>query len=246
MKIKKSGNKYKIYLENETITTYDEIILKYNILYKKELTQDIIDKIKEENAFYENYHKVLNLINTRLRSEYEIVKYLQKQKCDRIEEIVLKLKNIGLINDYNFARAYVNDKINLSLDGPGKIRVSLEKLGVEDKIINDALGVVEEDILINHLDKLINKKAKTLKYTGNVLKQKLTIYLINMGYSKALINERLENMPSNDIKNEMEKIFVKLSKKYKDNELKFKLKQKLYAKGFNTNEINEFIEKSMG
>ena len=34
--IKKNGKKYKIELEDgNTITTYDDLILKYNILYKK-------------------------------------------------------------------------------------------------------------------------------------------------------------------------------------------------------------------
>ena len=46
MKIKKLKNKYKIEFDNrEPIITYDDIILKYNILYKKELSEELIDKI---------------------------------------------------------------------------------------------------------------------------------------------------------------------------------------------------------
>ncbi len=246
LKIKKSGNKYKIYLDNEVITTYDDVILKYNILYKKDIDEDLIKKIKEENSFYENYNKALRLINTRLRSEYEIVSYLQKQKCENIDAIILKLKSIGLINDYNFAVSYTNDKINLTLDGPDKIKKSLEKLKVDSNIVNECLSNIDINIVKEHLNKLINKKTKTLKYTGNVLKQKLTIYLVNMGYSRSLINECLTNLSNNNIDSEMEKIFRKLSLKYSDNELKYKLRNRLYAKGFTISEINEFIKKSMG
>ena len=51
MKIKKLKNKYKIEFDNrEPIITYDDIILKYNILYKKELSEELIDKILKENG----------------------------------------------------------------------------------------------------------------------------------------------------------------------------------------------------
>ena len=40
-KIQKKNNKYKIILEDKTvIETYDEIIIKENILYKKEITEE--------------------------------------------------------------------------------------------------------------------------------------------------------------------------------------------------------------
>ena len=46
-KIKKLSNgKYKIELDNkEKITTYDEVILEENILYKKEIDNELINKI---------------------------------------------------------------------------------------------------------------------------------------------------------------------------------------------------------
>ena len=42
---------------------------------------------------------------------------------------------------------------------------------------------------------------------------------------------------------EMEKIYIKLNKKYKDNELIYKLKNKLYSKGYTKEEIENFITK---
>ena len=43
--IKKQNNKYKIKLEgNETIETYDDIIIKNNILYKKEIDEDVFEE----------------------------------------------------------------------------------------------------------------------------------------------------------------------------------------------------------
>ena len=53
-KVRKQGTKYKIILENnDVITTYDEVIIKNNILYKKEINLDLLNRILEENKYYE-------------------------------------------------------------------------------------------------------------------------------------------------------------------------------------------------
>ena len=73
--IKKQNNKYKIKLEdNITIETYDEVIIKNNILYKKEIDEELKNKIEEENKYYETYNEIVKLINKKLRSEKEIKK----------------------------------------------------------------------------------------------------------------------------------------------------------------------------
>ena len=67
IKIKKKNKKYEIELEsNEKITTYDDIIIKYNILYHKEIDEQLLYKIKQENNFYEAYNNAIAYISKRL------------------------------------------------------------------------------------------------------------------------------------------------------------------------------------
>ena len=244
-KIVKKGIKYRILLEVGSIDTYEEIILKYNLLYKKDISEDLFNDILKENVFYDSYYKVLNLLNKKLRSRYEIENYLKKQECPNIDKIINKLESIGLINDAKFAQAYTNDKINLSLDGPEKIRHNLEKLKVDSDIIDNVISKIDENIINEHLQKLISKKIKTSKYTGNVLKNKLKVYLVNLGYSYNDVNKALGNIKGNDLSSEMLKIYNKLKLKYEGDTLKLKLKQKLYSKGFSVDEINNFIDNNL-
>ena len=58
----------------------------------------------------------------------------------------------------------------------------------------------------------------------------------------ALDNIKLDN---SHLEKEMEKIYHKLKTKYEGHTLYNKLKQKLYSKGFTTDEINNFIEKAV-
>ncbi len=244
-KILKKGHKYRILLKVGSIDTYEEIILKYNLLYKKDISSDLFNTILNENKFYDSYYKVLDLINRKLRSKFEIENYLNKQNCPNSDKIISKLESIGLINDERFAKAYTNDKINLSLDGPEKIRHNLEKLKVDNTIIDNVIEEIDKNTINEHLNKLINKKIKTSKYTGNVLKNKLKVYLVNLGYNYSDINRALENITFNDLSSEMIKIYNKLKVKYEGNTLKLKLKQKLYSKGFSLEEINNFISENL-
>lgn len=249
-KIKKVGSKYKLILDNdEEITTYEEVILKNGLLYDKNITEKEREKIINDTAYYSSYHKALNMINRRLRSEYEIKKELRKNELSNkdIEKITDELKKINLINDEAYAKAYTNDKINLSLDGPYKIRKNLEEHKIEEKYINQAIANIDKEILYNHIDKIINKKVKNnTKYTAYMLKQKIINYLVNLGYDRIMIIERLENIKieNKNLEREMDKIYNKLKTKYNGDQLIYKLKNKLYIKGFSKEEIENYINKN--
>ena len=75
-KIKKLNNgKYKIFFDNkEYITVYEDVILEENILFKKEISNDLINTINIKNDYYKIYNKTLKYIMTKVRSEMEINK----------------------------------------------------------------------------------------------------------------------------------------------------------------------------
>ena len=69
---KKGNNTYKIYLENnQTINVYEDVILKNNLLYKKELDQTLLEKISNDNLYEDIYNKCVKYISIRLRSIQE-------------------------------------------------------------------------------------------------------------------------------------------------------------------------------
>ena len=247
--IKKTGSKYKILLDSgQVINTYEEVILNNGLLFHKYVSSNLLEKINEDTNYYKSYNKALDMINRRLRSEKEIEEYLRKSEVEEndIKEIVQNLKRIGLIDDRLFAKAYTNDKVNLSTDGPHKIRKYLENNNIKEEYINDAINSIDKEIINQKIDKIITKKINTnTKYTPYLLKQKILTYLINLGYSREDITNRLENIKieTRDTTKEMEKIYNKLNKKYKDKELIYKLKSKLYTKGYTKEEIENFITK---
>lgn len=248
-KIKKTGKKYKILLsDGSEIKTYDDVILNYGLLYHKTIDNDLLNKINNDNNYYEIYYKTVNYITKRLRSEKEINEYIDKNnvtKKDK-EKLINKLKEINLINDINFTRAYIADKINLSNIGLDKIKSELLNHNIPSELIDLELSKVDNSLIEEKLKKLIDKKIKNSKYTGYKLKFKVVNELINLGYDKNQILEIYDNISVNNtenIKNEYNKLYKKLSVKYQDKELERKIKTKLYNRGFSIDEINNVVDK---
>ena len=89
------NSKYKIQFDNnQTIITYDNVILENNLLYDKKITSEILNKIKEDTNYYENYNKILKKISRKLKSEWEVRKELENNQVKQydIEKIINKLK----------------------------------------------------------------------------------------------------------------------------------------------------------
>lgn len=253
MKIKKikklSNNKYKIeFIEGESITTYDDVILENNILLKKEISSDLYIKLFEQNIYYEIYNKAVKYIVTKLRSEREIKDYLKKYTDDKniTEKVILQLKKENLINDERYIRCFIADKINLTTWGPYKIIRELSKIDMDEEIINNVMAEYDLKIFEEKIKKIILKKQKANKKDSlYVMKQKIERDLFELGYSREMISDNLSltSVDENDIlKKEYEKLYKKLSIKYSNQELYYQIKNKLLSKGFSIYSINEILE----
>ena len=237
--VKLKNGKYKLYLDSkDVITTYDEVILKNNLLFNKEIDNELYSKIINENNYYELLNSCIKRISKRLRSEKEIKNYLEQKTNDihLIEYIINELKQKNYINDLLFTKAYLSDKLTLTNSGINKIKSELYNLGIEEEIIND---VVENNNIKNDykkLENMIKKKIKlNNKYSNNYLKQKILNDMINLGYDR----EEIINIIDQNIKDdkdiyekEYKKLYEKLKKKYQGKELEYQINQRLYRKGF--------------
>ena len=246
VKYKKIRNKYRVYLDNEeTIDLYENIILKYDLLIKKEIKD--IKSIKKDNYKEEVYELSLNYINKKMRTTKEIKSYLLKKDFskDIIEETINKLKKLNLLNDELYIRSYINDKLNLSNDGPYKISNYLIHNDMDESLVFKYIDNIDKKYLKEKLENLVEKKSKTIKNcSGNVKKFKIINYFINLGYDKYMIEDVISNMDFNTDNGEKEynKLYNKYSKKYTGYELENIIRQKLFQKGFDYNEIKKSID----
>ena len=188
---------YRVLLDNgEIIDIYEDVILANNLLYKSEIDQNLLDKINIENNYQLAYNISVKYIMIRLRSINEIKVYLTKKgySKDVIDKVIEKLIKNKLLDDEIFTKAYINDKLNFTNVGKYKLINELTtKMKVDNSVVYNVLESYEE-VWSDRIDKLINKYLKSnKKYRGNTLKNKLYIYLVNLGYDKDKVISILNN-----------------------------------------------------
>lgn len=243
--IKDKQNKYKVVIDDEEYILYDDVIIKYNLLLTKEIDDSLFKEIILFNDELKSYYDSIKYINKRLRSELEIREYLAKKGLTEevINKTIKRLKSTKFINDDNYLNAYFKDQINLTNNGPKKIKASLLKLGLNEETIEEKISSIDKDIWNQKIDKYIDKKI-SVNHTSscNMLKIKITNDLINLGFDKedivSIINKKDIN-DSNILKNEYEKAKRKFEKKYEGYELDNKIKNYLFRKGFHISNLKE-------
>lgn len=201
MKIEKyelsKKNRYNIFLSNGEVITLDERVITENeLLLKKELDEELYDKVIKENRIYDLMDIAMKYMSIRLRSIKEIKDYLKKKE-DNIELIdiaVGKLIKLGYLDDDRFTKAFIKDKLNFTSMGDYKIKMELQRLGVSSGIIEDNIALIDENLLEKKIKKYIDKDIRTnKKYSGTMLKNKIYNHLVSSGYSKDKVISILNN-----------------------------------------------------
>lgn len=245
---KLSGSKYKIFFDNNTLTIYEDVIIKYNLLYKKEIDSDLLIEINKDNYKAGIYDTAIKYIGVRMRSIKEMHEYLIKKGYEEVDvnSTVERLIANGLLNDTLFSKSYTNDKLNLTNDGPNKIRKDLLNLGVNEEIINNTLSEIDKELITDKLNKIIDKTIKVNSKMPLIkLRNKVINRCANLGYNYEDINNIMDNVnlkSTSDIKKEYEKLYMKYSKKYDGYKLETFIKSKLYQKGYSSEEINNIVK----
>ena len=86
--VKDRENKYKVTIDGEVYTLYDDVIIKYALLMKSEIEKTLFDEIITLNDELKSYYDSIKYITKKLRSEKEIYEFLKKREID--ESIIKK------------------------------------------------------------------------------------------------------------------------------------------------------------
>ena len=241
---KGKANTYIIHLNDEKVTLYDDLVIKYELLLKKEIDEKTLDLIKKEQIKLESYYVALKYLNVKMRSKKEVRSYLKKKEYsnEAINETIAKLESQGYLNDKEYAKCYIHDRFVLSSEGPNKIKNELEKLGITDM----DFSIITEKEWKEKLLKLVNKKVKTYHHDSAFsIRNKIQKYFYNLGYSLDMILDVIQNIEIDEsddlLVNEIIKLEKKLGKRYDGEKLKQQIKYKLYQKGFSLDSIEKNI-----
>ncbi|MGF3226334.1 RecX family transcriptional regulator [Facklamia sp. P12932] len=168
-----------------------------------------------------------------------------------IDQIIDKLKEQKLINDLIYGQAYVRTQANINRKGPRNISYELKMKGLNDLLIEEALMEYPENLQRENLKMLADKFIKSKKRLSLAMqKTKLYQHLNQKGYDRTIIQTFLDNykmegdpeLQEDLLDKEGQKIFRKRSKKHEGYELKQRLIVDLRQKGFEYQDIQNWLE----
>lgn len=236
---KQKNGMYKLLLEDDSsVVVHEEYILKNELLLTKEIELEDVNNIDKINNNYNAYDLALKYIGVKYRSCFEVHEYLVKKEVDKvvIHEVVEKLKKQKYLDDMVYAKAFVNDRIKFSNNGPYKIKRELEDKKISNTVIEEVLSIFDYSLEREKLDKLVPKYVKTIRNKSfMMMKNKVCEYFSSLGYSKSIVLDILNDVSYDEESarlKEYNKLYNKLSRKYSGEELEFKIKQGLYKNGY--------------
>lgn len=178
-------NTFLIVLENKTsYELLDETIIKFKIILNKNILD--IKEVLSYNELMKVYFKYQKKLIKKYHTEKEIenLLYLEGLSNDEIDILLIKYKKLNIINDNNYVKAFVNDSINLKLDGPNKIKNTLLLKGISLRLIDDGLSLYNHEFWQDRVNKIVLKKqSQNHKYSNIELKNKIDQKLYSLGYS---------------------------------------------------------------
>ncbi|MBB6450640.1 regulatory protein [Geomicrobium halophilum] len=255
---KDDSKRYNLFIEDHNGERFacgvHEIILARMQLTKgKSITDDELEEIIQADNKEKAKKQALQYLSKRMRTEAEVRDKLQEQDLppDHIDEAINSMIWHGYINDAEYARTYVRVTISTTDKGPGRIRQYLNEKGIHPSLIDEALEQYDEEIQVQMMLKIIEKKEKTIPKDSLVLrKKKLTDALLRKGYSHSLIQTAFEAYDFHSqgeeeweaLRLQAEKAEFKLRKRHEEEAFKQKLKEHLYRKGFTLTMIDQYLD----
>lgn len=254
----KNKERYNIFLQDANQEKYgfsvdEALLIEYHLYKGLDLNAELMDELMEKDIMHKAYNMVIHYLSYRMRTEKEIMDYLRKKEISEmhITTIMNKLSQKGLINDLEFAKAFVRTRINTSSKGPILIKKELLDKGVRQTIADAAINQYTYTDQYNKAHRLLQKKLN--QNTKNSHQQKvqgLRTHLLQKGYTQEVVKDVVaDNSSERDDAAEWEalihhgtKQWKKLRGKYEGYQLKNKLKESLYRKGFPFPLIQTFLE----
>jgi len=103
---------------------------------------DRLQSLHSAQEMNEIFEKALNFLSYRPRSEREVQMRLRKKGYtpEQIDMVMARLKKLGYVDDQEFARFWVTNRMSFSPRGPRLLRSELRQKGVPQEIVDQILA----------------------------------------------------------------------------------------------------------
>lgn len=253
----KRAGRYNVYLDEKYAFPISEaVMIKYRVFKGMEVDEQLQAEMIAADNVSKAYTRALDYLSHQLRTEKEVHDKLRDEDVDEgvITATMQQLRELHLLNDQQYADAYVRTAKRTSDKGPRVIRQKLRLKGVGEQLIDDALaGQFSTDDRLDNATQLAQKLAH--RYERQAFKtmlQKVRQGMMSKGFDGETISAAIEAL---DLEPDVDEQWTALvsqgtklwqrNRKYAFGERAMRTKRSLYQKGFLMDDINRFIDEQV-
>jgi regulatory protein len=159
------------------------------------LSDEDIARLRQRDTAERAAERALDLLSYRPRSEAEIRERLtERYDPETAGEVLERLRRSGLVDDREFARYWVQNRLEHNPRGAVALRQELYQKGVDESAIEEALAEYDEEEAATRAAETARRKLRGLP--PDVFRRRLTDYLLRRGFSygvvRAVVQQALE------------------------------------------------------
>lgn len=161
----------------------------------QELSEEKIEQLQAEDARERAFQQAMLFLSYRARSESEIRQNLRKHEIPEpvIEQTLERLRQDGLANDNQFARAWVENRTTFRPRSRRLMAMELRQKGLNEEAVSSAVESVDDEALAYEAAQkraarfkgAAPSKSKGLEW--NEFRKKLSDFLARRGFSYSVI-----------------------------------------------------------
>ncbi len=178
---KRNPNRVNVYLDGDFAFGLSRITAAW-LEIGQILNDEKIRELKAADDFEVGYQQAVKFLSYRTRSEREVQDNLKKHKySDEVIQAVLgKLRRLQLVNNRQFAKAWVENRNQFRPRGQRALQMELRQKGIDDSIIAEVLAELDEDELAYRAAVKAARKYASLPWEG--FRQKMVAFLARRGF----------------------------------------------------------------
>lgn len=183
---KKNPNRVNIYLDGEFALALARITAAW-LKIGDILNDEKIASLQAEDSKERALQQALLFLSYRARSEKEIRQNLLKHEYseDVIEITLQRLRDTGLANDNDFARAWVENRNTFRPRSRRALTMELRQKGLDEETVKSAVSDVDESALAYDTARKRASRFQGLEWSE--FRKKLSEYLARRGFPYSVI-----------------------------------------------------------
>lgn len=193
---------------NDVIVAFDDgsyrnldyrIVVDYGLWKDQEIDEKKIELLSYESSLLKAKDSAFRFLGLRLHSTSELRVKLQKKKHPKevIEKVLDWLIERRYLNDDEFVKQFISEKVKKKKIGTAKLIAELTKKGIKRESIYENLRSIDSDLYYENAVHLATKKLNLIRSKETderKISAKLFSFMATKGYESDLIRKVILNL----------------------------------------------------